>query len=262
MKSTSLMSLLVLCSALILGAQALADADNTIMPKNEAPKKLATPPAKPAATKTVKAKPAKQKPTVVVFMGAPGSGKGTQAAMLSKKMGVPHISTGDLLRAEVAKGTALGKQAGAIMKKGELVPDEMVLTMLQKRASQRDCNKGYLIDGFPRTEAQAKMLDMWLKERTNMVVVNLDVKDNVIMERIAGRAKEAGDKKRADDNPESVKERLAQYHKNTQPLMATYEEQKRLINIDGSEDIDSIHKHIWEEVQKRQSAGAPAKKAG
>jgi adenylate kinase len=252
----------VVCGVLLLSGHAFAadeaakqsqpPAGNTHMPKPTSKEKNKKP-IKLVAAVVPKRAPAapRKKPVVVVLMGAPGSGKGTQAAILSKKMDIPHISTGDLLRAEVAKGSELGKEASAIMKKGELVPDGLVLDMLKKRVAARDCNKGFLLDGFPRTEVQANMFDMAIGNTKHVIVINIDVADDVITTRILGRAKDAGDKKRADDNPAAIKERLAQYHQNSEPLIAMYQKRNLLSHIDGTGDVQSIHQNIWKEVQRR-----------
>ena len=124
---------------------------------------------------------------VVILLGAPGAGKGTQAARLSKARALPHVSTGDLLRDNIARGTSLGTQARAYMDKGELVPDELVLDMLATRVSAPDARAGYVLDGFPRTEVQARALEQRLTPSDRLHVVNLEVSDDTIVERTAGR---------------------------------------------------------------------------
>ncbi|WP_193069588.1 adenylate kinase, partial [Pseudomonas sp. K5] len=146
----------------------------------------------------------------LVLLGPPGSGKGTQATRLKEHLNIAHISTGDLLRAEVAAGTELGKQAKAVMDAGNLVSDDILLGMLESRLGQADVANGFILDGYPRNVAQANALDAVLAKIGQPLdaVVQLDVPSELLVERIAGRAQEQG---RADDNPESVRKRLQVY---------------------------------------------------
>jgi adenylate kinase len=175
----------------------------------------------------------------VVFFGPPGSGKGTQAARLASALGVPQVSTGDILRANVALGTELGKIAKPIMDSGELVPDDLVTAMLKMRLAEKDAENGALFDGYPRTVAQAEALDKLLAElgRRVDVVLFIDVPDEIIVERLVSRAQLEG---RADDTPATVKERLRVYREKTAPLAKRYETAGKLVTIDGNRSIDDV----------------------
>ena len=201
----------------------------------------------------------------LIFLGAPGAGKGTISNVMIAKYGVAHISTGDILRAEVAKGTPAGKEAGAIMKSGGLVPDALVCGMVGERLRQPDCEKGFILDGFPRTIAQADTLAETLKGMGKKIdaVVYLNVADEIILERLTARMncrgceaiynkifmppKVAGvcDKcgselfQRPDDSLETAKSRLAVFHKQTQPLIEYYEKLGLLYTC-KSTDLDEI----------------------
>lgn len=205
-------------------------------------------------------------PSIVILLGAPGAGKGTQAKRLAAATGLAHISTGDLFRENVSKGTPLGKEAKGYMDSGQLVPDELVLRMLFDRVSRPDCLEGYVLDGFPRTEAQADALGKALDEQAAPApqVVQLRVDDATIIERAAGRlvCKACGNiqhlsfapprvagkcdvcggalEQRADDRPEVVGERLAVYHRQTAPLVRYYESRGLLRSLDGSRSPDEV----------------------
>jgi adenylate kinase len=179
----------------------------------------------------------------LVLLGAPGSGKGTQATRLKEQLGVPHISTGDLLRAAVAAGTPLGLQAQAVMARGELVSDEIVLGMLEERFSQPDIAKGFILDGYPRNLAQASALDALL-HRLNLpvdVAVQLDVSTELLIQRIAGRAQAEG---RADDTPDAVANRLRVYSDQTAPVIDYYRERGRLVCVFGVGALDEVSGRI------------------
>jgi adenylate kinase len=179
----------------------------------------------------------------LVLLGAPGSGKGTQATRLKEQLGVPHISTGDLLRAAVAAATPLGLQAQAVMARGELVSDEIVLGMLEERFSQPDIAKGFILDGYPRNLAQASALDALL-HRLNLpvdVAVQLDVSTELLIQRIAGRAQAEG---RADDTPEAVANRLRVYSDQTAPVIDYYRERGRLVCVFGVGALDEVSGRI------------------
>ncbi len=175
----------------------------------------------------------------LVLLGPPGSGKGTQATSLKEHLQVPHISTGDLLRAEVAAGTELGKQAKAVMDAGNLVSDDILLGMLESRLSQADTAKGFILDGYPRNVAQANALGELLARLQQPLdaIVQLDVPTELLVERIAGRAKEQG---RADDNPESVRQRLQVYNDSTAPVIGFYADRGTLARVDGVGSMDEI----------------------
>lgn len=197
--------------------------------------------------------------TVVIFLGPPGAGKGTQAVRITERYNIPQISTGDLFRENIKNGTPLGEQAKGYVERGELAPDSLVLDMLFDRVDREDCKKGYLLDGFPRTIPQAEALDARLKN-TNVVVINLDVPDALIIERISGRivCKECGTPfhrtalppkkegicdrcggelyQRKDDTKEVVERRLQVFHEQTAPLREYYKKQGRLITIYGGKE--------------------------
>ncbi|MFT4248434.1 MAG: adenylate kinase [Pseudomonas sp.] len=179
----------------------------------------------------------------LVLLGPPGSGKGTQAARLKEKLQVPHISTGDLLRAEVAAGTPLGLQAKEVMARGELVSDDILLGMLKSRLGQPDAAKGFILDGYPRNLAQADALTRLLAEIDQPLdaVVQLDVATELLVERIAGRAKAEG---REDDNPESVRKRLQVYNDSTAPVIGFYEQRGTLARVDGVGSLDEVLERI------------------
>lgn len=179
----------------------------------------------------------------LVLLGPPGSGKGTQAARLKDFLKVPHISTGDLLRAEVAAGTELGKQAKAVMDAGNLVSDEILLGMLESRLSQADVANGFILDGYPRNLAQADALDRLLQRigQPMDAAVQLEVPTDLLVERIAGRAKAEG---RTDDNPESVRKRLQVYEDSTAPVINFYKQQGRLTVVDGVGELDEVTERL------------------
>lgn len=175
----------------------------------------------------------------LVLLGPPGSGKGTQAARLKDELQVPHISTGDLLRAEVAAGSELGVQAKEVMARGELVSDAILLGMLKTRLRQPDAGRGFILDGYPRNLAQADALTRLLAEIEQPLdaVVQLDVATELLVERIAGRAQAEG---RADDNPESVRKRLQIYDESTAPVIGFYAERGLLARVDGVGTLDEV----------------------
>ena len=179
----------------------------------------------------------------LVLLGPPGSGKGTQAARLKDELQIPHISTGDLLRAEVAAGSELGLQAKEVMARGELVSDEILLGMIRSRLSREDVANGFILDGYPRNVAQANALEALLASINQplQAVVQLDVANELLVERIAGRAKAEG---REDDNPESVRKRLQVYSDSTAPVIGFYEGRGTLARIDGVGSMDEITARI------------------
>jgi adenylate kinase len=181
----------------------------------------------------------------LILLGPPGAGKGTQSARLEQKFGIPQLSTGDMLRAAVKEGTEIGLQAKAVMDAGGLVSDEIVIGIIAARIEEPDAHKGFILDGFPRTVAQAKELDAMLREKHKELnaVIELVVDDKILMSRIENRAKEtvaSGGTVRADDNPESFKKRLASYHELTAPVSHYYRGVGELRTVDGMLPIDLV----------------------
>lgn len=206
----------------------------------------------------------------LVLMGLPGAGKGTQAEKIVEKYGIPHISTGDMFRAAIKESTELGLKAKSFMDKGDLVPDEVTIGIVRERLSKEDCNKGFLLDGFPRTVAQADALENILSDLNKKInfVINIDVDKEILMERLTGRriCKSCGSTyhlvfnppsndgvcdrcggelyQRADDNAETVQNRLDVNLKQTQPLLDFYETKGYLRNINGQQDIRIVFNDI------------------
>ena len=190
----------------------------------------------------------------LVLLGAPGSGKGTQAARLKDHLQVPHISTGDLLRAEVAAGSRLGLEAKEVMARGELVSDAILLGMLEDRFSRPDTRGGFILDGYPRNLAQADALDGLLSRMGQPFdyAVQLDVPTDLLVERIAGRAAAEG---RADDNPESVRKRLDVYDSQTAPVIEFYRQHGQLTVVDGVGSLDEVFTRIVEAIDPAPEVG-------
>lgn len=206
----------------------------------------------------------------LVLMGLPGAGKGTQAEKIVEKYGIPHISTGDMFRAAMKDETELGLKAKSFMDKGELVPDEVTIGIVEERLAKRDCAEGFLLDGFPRTVAQAQALETILAGLGRKIdyVINVDVNKDILMKRLTGRriCKNCGatyhlefnppaeegkcDRcggelyQRADDNAETVQNRLDVNLKQTEPLLAFYSEKGYLKNINGQQDINLVFEDI------------------
>ena len=167
--------------------------------------------------------------TRLIFLGPPGSGKGTQAQILAESFQIPHISTGDILREGIAHQTELGKKAQSYMDKGELVPDQLILDLIRERLSQPDVQSGWILDGFPRNVAQAAFLDQLLEElnQSSSQIVNLEVPDEVLIERLLGRG-------RKDDNESTIRRRLEVYWEQTAPVIDYYQQRGKLRPIDGN----------------------------
>ena len=179
----------------------------------------------------------------LVLLGAPGSGKGTQAAMLKAELKVPHISTGDLLRAAVKAGTPLGLKAKAVTEAGKLVSDDIVLGMLEERITEADAKNGFILDGYPRNVAQCEALESLLSRigQPLDIAVKLKVPSELIVDRIAGRAAAEG---RKDDTPETVRERLRVYAEQTAPVAEHFAAIGKLRIVDGVGDVDAVFKRI------------------
>lgn len=206
----------------------------------------------------------------VVLLGPPGAGKGTQAERVAKSCEVPHVSTGDMLRDSVAKGTELGKLAKGYMERGELVPDDVIIGIVKERLLEPDAEKGFILDGFPRTLAQAIALESELSSlgRTIDFVVNIEVSDEEVVRRISGRriCRSCGKPyhvefnppkvegvcdvcggqlyRRADDEPEAVRKRLEVYHEQTASLEGFYKERGVLVGVDGAKSVVEVSKDI------------------
>jgi adenylate kinase len=180
----------------------------------------------------------------IVLLGAPGSGKGTQGKLLSERFAIPKISTGDALRAAVAAGTELGKQAAPYMAAGKLAPDALVYGIVEERLGQADARKGFILDGFPRNEAQAKVLDGMLgrlREPALETALHLHVDDEEIIRRLLERAVQEG---RQDDKPEVIRHRIEVYNAETHPLLDFYQQQGKLKTVQGTGTVDEIFQRV------------------
>lgn len=175
----------------------------------------------------------------IVFIGPPGAGKGTQAERLVRTYGLAHLSTGDMLRAARDAQTEIGRKADQYMSSGQLVPDEIILDIIAERLAKPDCRAGYLLDGFPRTIAQAEALDRMLAEQSTPldVVLLLDVPEEELFRRLAGRG-------RADDRPEVIRQRLVAYRRQTEPLLEYYDKAGLIRSVDGIGSVDDIFGRI------------------
>lgn len=208
----------------------------------------------------------------IIMLGAPGAGKGTQAVRIAKEYNIPHVSTGDIFRANIKNGTELGLKAKSYMDKGQLVPDEVTIGMLLSRIAEEDCREGYVLDGFPRTIAQAESLKASLEEKGQKIdyAINIDVPDSAIVERMSGRRScpkcgasfhvkfnppKAEGKcdlcgealiQRDDDRPETVAKRLEVYHEQIKPLVDYYDRERILKTVDGTKTTDEVFAAIAE----------------
>ena len=180
----------------------------------------------------------------LILFGPPAAGKGTQAKRLVETRGMVQFSTGDMLRAAIASGSELGRKVESILAKGDLVSDEIVISIIQERLKKPDCTKGAVFDGFPRTIPQAEALDKLLAGLGRKIdaVIELKVNDEILLDRVKQRI--AQGLSRADDNPETLKNRLAVYHRNTAPLIAYYGKQGKVSTVDGMAPIPEVTKQI------------------
>lgn len=183
----------------------------------------------------------------LVLLGPPGAGKGTQAVLISKKFAIPHISTGEMLRAAVASGSELGRKVRSIMDAGELVSDDVIMEVVADRLSQADCGSGFLLDGIPRTLVQAEKLDAMLRSLNVPLrhVVDISVPEEIILERIKQRGVSAGEA-RTDDNAEVAKKRLDVYWAQTAPLSEYYRKGGLLREIDGVGAVEEVSGRIYQ----------------
>jgi adenylate kinase len=229
----------------------------------------------------------------IVLLGAPGAGKGTQAKRIVERYGIPQISTGDLLREHVARGTELGRKAKAIMERGELVPDAMIYDMVADRLRNQDCERGFVLDGFPRTLAQAEWLDKLLKEgffekrcKAEPVVVSLTVDYNKLLKRLTGRLscptcgriynvysqppRVPGDcdldgsklETRRDDSEGVIAERLKAYERQTRPVVDYYASKNQLRAIDGDRPVEQVTQDVFEVIENRKAVKTGAAQRG
>lgn len=235
--------------------------------------------AMPVSTQTVAVGP-------IILLGAPGAGKGTQAKLIAERYGIAQISTGDILRENVARQTELGRKADPIMKSGALVPDDLMLAMVASRLSQPDCDRGFILDGFPRTVAQAEWLDRELARREFQgrrlapVVISVDVSYNQLLQRLTGRRSCPVDGKiynihfqppkkdgvcdlcgtplvqRKDDREEVISERLKSYERQTLPLAQYYAGQGRLHKVDGERPVEQVTSDVFGVIEGAASARA------
>ena len=190
-----------------------------------------------------------------MFLGPPGSGKGTQAKLLAERLGVPAISTGEILRTAVKEKTPLGQKAQAIMERGDLVSDDLIVDLIRERTARADARGGFILDGFPRTIAQAEALERLLAEKGDAVsaAVNFRVPDEELTRRMLGRAAEEG---RADDRPETIRERLRVYREKTEPLIAFYRQRDLVADVDGVGTVDQIGSRLDAALMSVRKAGA------
>ena len=180
----------------------------------------------------------------MILLGAPGSGKGTQGEKLAEDLGVPRISTGDALRAAVKSHTELGRKAQAAMNAGDLVADELVVGIVEERLSQADATAGFILDGFPRNTAQARILDQMLRSKrlpALEVALHLDVPDDEVVARLLARA---GDQGRSDDREEVIRCRIRVYNGETRPLLDYYDAQHKLISVPGTGEVEDVFRFI------------------
>ncbi|SET73443.1 Adenylate kinase [Oceanobacillus limi] len=212
----------------------------------------------------------------LILMGLPGAGKGTQAEKINEKYNIPHISTGDMFRLAIKEGTELGKKAKSFMDQGDLVPDDVTIGIVKERLSKDDCENGFLLDGFPRTIAQAESLQNLLSEMNQSIdhVIHVNVPEEILVERLTGRRicptcgkayhviynppKEEGicDRdgstliQRDDDSADTVKNRLAVNIEQTKPLLDFYEEKGYLVSVNGDQEIDQVFQDIQQHIEK------------
>ncbi len=187
----------------------------------------------------------------LLFIGPPGAGKGTQAARVAERLGIPHISTGDMFRHHVSTGTDLGQRVDAIMKAGDYVPDEVTVAMLAERMAEPDAEPGFILDGFPRTEAQVDALDDLIGEDALDAVVVFDVDEDALAERLLARG-------RADDTDETIRTRFKVYQDQTAPLLRTYGDRGLLVGIDGMGDMDDITERIVTALSDASGSQGPS----
>lgn len=185
----------------------------------------------------------------MIFLGPPGAGKGTQSQEIATSFGIPHISTGDILRQAVAHQTELGKAAQTYMDKGELVPDSLILDLIRDRLTQPDAQQGWILDGFPRNLSQAQFLDDLLNTIgvDYDAVVNLEVPDQVLIDRLVGRG-------RNDDTKEVIKNRLVVYREQTAPVVGFYQDLQKLMSVNGNQALEDVTEDIYRKLAVKEQA--------
>ena len=183
---------------------------------------------------------------IIILLGPPGAGKGTQATFIKNEFNIAHISTGDMLREAVKNETSLGVAAKEIMARGDYVPDNLLLEIIKERISENDCDNGFILDGYPRNQIQAESLDLILNESGMSIdsVIQIDVDFSILEKRIEGRAQESNDEIREDDNLQVMKKRLQVYVDQTEPLISYYSNHKSFIVINGMNDISKVSEDI------------------
>jgi len=183
------------------------------------------------------------------LLGAPGAGKGTQAKLLQDSLGLPHVSTGDLFRFNLRNETKLGKLANQYMEKGQLVPDDVTIAMVRDRLSQPDCSDGAILDGFPRTVAQAEALDKLLAEFDGRItlVPSIAVEQDLLVERLVNRARLEG---RTDDNEETIRTRMIVYEQQTRPLLEFYGNRGLVVEVNGRQTIEKVQAELLKVIQE------------
>lgn len=182
----------------------------------------------------------------LLFIGPPGAGKGTQATRVAERLGIPHISTGDMFRHHVSEGTELGRQVDVIMKAGDYVPDEITVAMLEERISRSDAESGFILDGFPRTTGQVEALDGLIGTSGLDYVVVFDVDEDALVDRLLARG-------RADDTEETVRNRFRVYQEQTAPLLDIYRSRDLVVHVDGMGSMDEITERILTALEARNT---------
>ncbi len=187
----------------------------------------------------------------IILLGPPGAGKGTQAKILEETHGIVQLSTGDMLRAAVASGSELGQQAQTVMDAGHLMPDVIMIQIISERIDQSDCVNGFILDGFPRTTAQAEALENMLAEKGLVLdfVIEIAVDDEILVDRINGRVAQMPEaERRSDDNAETLRKRLGVYHEQTAPILPFYRDRDMLKQVDGMQSIEQVSQQIEQVV--------------
>ena len=195
--------------------------------------------------------PAEDRSVRLLFIGPPGAGKGTQAERVAERLGIPHVSTGEMFRHHVANGSELGMKVEAIMAAGDYVPDEITVAMLKQRIGEPEASGGYILDGFPRTVAQVRSLDDLIGEDGLDMVVVFEVDETELVERMLSRG-------RADDTSETIRKRFEVYMAQTRPLLDIYDDRGITVSVDGLGEMDEVTDRIVDVLESRHQSGTPA----